>query len=186
MDFVEGVGQASRVDDGEFFGWVSVGNKSLNGNENNVLLRNRGGDLPTLVSAGYVAGADRLEDTRGVGVFDMDDDGDLDLIVQGVEKPSVLLENRGDKGHFLTVRLRGTRSNRDAIGARVEAHLGKRVIVCEVGTAAGYVSSRSKRCHFGLGDATQVDRLVIHWPSGTRTERRQVAADQHLQLIEPK
>ncbi len=184
MDFVEGVGRASRKQDAEYFGWVTVGNNSLNGNENNALLRNRGGALPELVSAGYAAGVDRIEDSRGVGILDVDRDGDLDLVVQGVEKPTVLLLNQGPTGHYLQVRLRGTHSNRDAIGARIEAFIGKRVIVREISTTGGYISGRSKMCHFGLGEATTIDRLIVHWPSGTTTRMQNVAADQRLVITE--
>ena len=74
MDFVEGVGRASRKDDAEYFGWVTIGNNSLNGNENNAPLRNRGGAMPELVSAGYVAGVDRIEDSRGVWALAVDHD----------------------------------------------------------------------------------------------------------------
>ena len=109
-----------------------------------MLFRNRGGVIPELVDAGYVAGADRIEDGRGVGVIDIDLDGDLDLVVQSIEKPAVLLVNDGNSGHWLEVRLRGTHSNRDAVGARIELRIGERTLVREVGTAGGYISGRSK------------------------------------------
>jgi hypothetical protein len=162
-----------------------VGDKSLNGNERNVLLRNRGGALPELVSAGYVAGVDRIEDSRGVGILDIDLDGDLDLVVQGVEKPSVLLVNQGPAGNYLEVRLRGTRSNRDAIGARIEARVGKRVFLREVTTTGGFISGRSLMCHFGLGDANTVDELTVYWPGSGTTRMKNVRANQRLQIVEP-
>ena len=185
---VEGVGRRSEVEGAEFLAWVKVGPKSLNGNERNVLFRNMGGQggaLPRLVDAGYVSGADRIEDGRGVGIIDIDGDGDLDLVVQSVEKPVVLLVNQGSPGHWLSVRLRGTRSNRDAIGARVELRIGTRTLVREVTTTGGYISGRSKRCHFGLGGAERIDELTVHWPSGAVTRMNNVAADRVLSIVEP-
>jgi hypothetical protein len=181
MDFVEGVGRASR--EGDFVGWVRIDDKSLNGNEQNILLRNLGGETPELVRTGYVAGVDRLEDSRGVGVLDIEGDGDLDVVVQGLEKPSVLLVNQGSAGNFLQVRLRGTRSNRDGIGARIEARVGSATLVREVSSTAGYISGRSLMSHFGLGVATSVDELTVIWPSGNTTRLQDVAANQRL-LIE--
>lgn len=84
-----------------------------------------------------MAGADRIEDGRGVGILDIDQDGDLDLVVQSVEKPAVLLVNRGRTGHWLEVRRRGTRSNRDASGARVEVTTSERTVVESPAALAG-------------------------------------------------
>jgi enediyne biosynthesis protein E4 len=163
---------------------VRVDNKSLNGNERNVLLRNRGGLTPELVGAGYVAGVDRIEDSRGVGVLDIDHDGDLDMVVQGVEKPSILLVNQGPSGNYLEVRLRGTRSNRDAIGARIEARIGERMLLREVTSTGGFISGRSLSCHFGLGKAEAIDELVVYWPGGGTTKLRDVKANQRLRIVE--
>jgi len=184
MDFVVGVGLAAKFE-AEYVSWVRVGNKSLNGNEQNELLRNIGGTAPAFVPAGYVAGVDRIEDTRGVGVIDLDLDGDLDLVAQGVEKPCLLLVNQGAPGNYLEVRLRGTASNRDAIGARIEARVGSRVFMREVTSTGGYISGRSLMCHFGLGQAKQIDELTVHWPSGTKTVMENVGANQRLAIEEP-
>jgi hypothetical protein len=150
MDFVVGVGQASKFD-GEFVSWVKIGAHSLNGNERNVLLRNDGGETPEFLPVGYVAGVDRIEDSRGVGVLDIDLDGDLDLVVQGVEKPSILLVNQGAPGNYLEVRLRGTRSNRDGIGARIEVRLGSRSLMRGVRVASRVGPGSLWRGRFPLG-----------------------------------
>ncbi len=183
MDFLVGAGQAARVD-GEIVSWVRVGDRSLNGNENNVLLRNVGESTPKFVPSAYVAGVDRIEDSRGVGVIDIDMDGDLDLVVQGVERPAVLLVNQGAVGNYLEVRLRGTLSNRDGIGARIEARIGERTLLREVTTTGGYITGRSLMTHFGLGDAEVVDVLTVHWPSGRASRMRNVKANQQLYIEE--
>lgn len=184
MEFIEGVGLTSKYD-GEYVSWVKVGDRSLNGNEHNELLRNLGGETPEFEPAGYVARVDRIEDTRGVGVIDIDLDGDLDLVTQGVEKPCVLLVNQGAPGNYLQVRLRGTQSNRDAIGARIEARIGSRLVMREVTTTGGYISGRSLMCHFGLGSATQVDELNVHWPSGAKTKMTDLPVNQFMLIDEP-
>jgi len=182
MDFVVGIGQSLQVD-GEFVSWLRVGDKSLNGNERNVLLRNRGGRIPDLVETGYVAGVDRIEDSRGIGVIDIDQDGDLDLVVQGVEKPSVLLVNQGTPHNYLEVRLKGIR-NRSGVGARIEARVGSKLLMREVSSTGGFISGRSLLSHFGLGTATIVDELIVYWPSGTRTTLQDVPANQLLWIEE--
>jgi len=67
----------------------------------------------------------------------------------------------------MAFRLRGTRSNRDAIGAVVKVHVGGQVMVRQVNPAAGYLCQSSKTVHFGLGDHTKIDKVEVVWPSGT-------------------
>ncbi len=93
--------------------------------------------------------------------------------------------NRGTPGHhWLSVRLRGTESNRDAIGARVLVEAGGRTQLREVTTTQGYLAGRSLAQHFGLGPADTIDRLVVHWPSGRQTVLRGLDVDERLVLTE--
>ncbi len=171
-----------------------MGNKSLNGRENNVLLRNEGGETPTFRDHAYVSGADRIEDGRGLAVVDVNSDGNLDIIVQSVEKQSVLLVNHGSAGsegprrpapHWLQVRLRGTVSNRDAIGARIVVRTADAIQTREVTTTGGYISGRSLLSHFGLGPHDRVDTLEVHWPRGAVTVLHAVSVDRMLIISEP-
>jgi len=166
--------------------YLKIGRNSLNGNENNFLFRNLGGALPEFEPAAYVSGADCIEDSRGVGVFDAEGDGDLDLVVQTVEGPTLLLMNQGSEGHWLQVRLHGVESNREAIGARIDLRIGDRWLTREVGTSSGYISGQSLVAHFGLGAAERVDELRVHWPLGGLTRISSVDADQRLELVEPE
>lgn len=184
MDFIEGVGRRQDLSNSDFIGWLNVGKNSLNGNERNVLFRNRGGATPEFVDVGFVSGADRIEDSRGIASIDVDRDGDLDLVIQTLERAPALLINQGTQAHWLQVQLRGTTSNRDAIGARVEVRVGAHVQTREVTTSSGYISGQSLICHFGLGAATKVDEIRILWPNGKITRRFGVAADQRLELVE--
>ena len=187
MDFVQNVGRRSEIR-GEFGNFVEIGTKSLNGNERNLLYRNiteEGDAAPRFADFAWIANAHRLEDGRGAAAIDIEGDGDLDLIVQSFERPAVLLVNQGAPDrHWLQLRLRGTRSNRDAIGARVVIEAGGRTQSRELASTEGYLTGRSLLVHFGLGAAERVDRLTVHWPSGLKTEMTDVAADRRIEIVE--
>src|SRR5262245_19224031 len=110
----DGVGRRRDVKSGR---WVDIGQNSLNGYERDYLFRNNGdGTFPDVA---YVDQIDRIEDGRGVSVFDYDLDGQVDVEVRNYKQPAVLLHNRGSAGRWIELKLVGTRSNRDAVGARV-------------------------------------------------------------------
>jgi enediyne biosynthesis protein E4 len=183
MDLViENVGRRSSTWGGEGDP-TDVGPNSLNGRERNALFWNRGDRFEEV---GYLTFANRAEDGRGVAVADYDRDGRLDLAIQNLDKPAVLLMGRGEAGHWLQVKLEGTVSNRDAIGATVIAQVGTRRTVQQVSAGRGFISSSSRVLHFGLGTAERVDALEIHWPSGERQVLTDVAADQRLIVREGK
>ncbi|NOZ02448.1 MAG: CRTAC1 family protein, partial [Deltaproteobacteria bacterium] len=139
----------------------------------------------TFTDATYESGI-RQYNGWGCAAADVDDDGDLDLVSKG------LYINGSQGGHYLKVRLTGGAtpgaaagmSNRDAIGAWVEAITQgvKRVRQVEGGKGTGCQNSRV--LHFGLGAADTVDSLVVHWPSGKTSELTQVAADQLVEIAE--
>ena len=103
---------------------------------------------------------------RGAAFGDYDNDGDLDVLVIPIDDRPTLLRNDTAGGHWITVRLVGSKSNRDGIGARVTIEAGGRRQIAEVRSGGSYVSHNDMRVHFGLGEARRVDRLAIRWPSG--------------------
>ena len=161
---------------------TDVGENSLNGRERDALYWNLGDGRFEEVA--YLAHANRSEDGRGVAVADYDRDGRLDLAVQNLDQPAVLLMGRGAAGNWLQVALEGTRSNRDAVGALVIAHVGGRRQARQVAAGEGFLSSSSRVLHFGLGAATSVDALEIRWPSGAREVFHGVAANQRVAIRE--
>ncbi|HYS04786.1 MAG TPA: CRTAC1 family protein [Candidatus Dormibacteraeota bacterium] len=125
---------------------------------------------------------------RGLATADYDNDGDLDFVVAANNGHAKLLRNDGGAaaGRFITLRLEGTRCNRDAIGARVTVRAGGRTQVQEVRSASSYLSQNDMRLHFGLGAATQVDSIEIRWPEKVKKVEKvgPAATDQFLIIRE--
>ncbi len=137
----------------------------------NLLFRNEDDGRFTDVSSRSGPGLAETRSSRGVAFGDYDDDGDVDLmVVNENDAPSLLRNDGGNAGRWLKVRLVGSRSGRDAIGARVRMHAGGRTQHRELRLSSGYCSSHDPRLHFGLGDRGTVDRLEVLWPSGRRHE----------------
>jgi hypothetical protein len=124
---------------------------------------------------------------RGGCAADFNNNGRMGIIMLPISGAPVLLENRSQNtGNWLGLRLRGTRSNRDAIGAfvRVE-HCGK-VQVDAVRNGGSYISQEDPRMHFGLGACGEVQKVTIRWPSGTVQVLTDLAANQYVVVQEPR
>ena len=122
---------------------------------------------------------DERQVSRGAAFGDYDDDGDIDILVANVsERPQLLRNDTVGAGHWLRLRLEGTRSNRSAIGARVTLKAGSQQASAEVATGGSYLSQSDLRLHFGLGSATVVDSVSVSWPSGVVQVLTHVAVDQ--------
>jgi hypothetical protein len=105
--------------------------------------------------------------SRGSAVGDLDNDGDLEVVVSNMGARPSLLQNFGPKQRWLLIRCVGTTANRDAVGARVRLVLGGRTSVAEVQSGSGYISQNDHRLHFGVRDATRYERIEVRWPGGT-------------------
>lgn len=123
--------------------------------------------------------------SRGAAFGDFDNDGNIDVLVINMNDRPSLYRNQGGTGnHWITLLLKGTRSNRDAIGARVEIQAGGKTQVGEVRSGGSYLSHNDMRLHFGLGSATRVDHIQIRWPNGNVEEVPGVSADQFVTIKE--
>ncbi|MBI2501715.1 MAG: CRTAC1 family protein [Candidatus Latescibacteria bacterium] len=130
-------------------------------------------------------GLELVEVSRGAAFGDYDNDGDTDIAITNSNSRAVLLRNDGGNSrHWLGLRLRGTHSNRDGIGARVEVVAGGRRQVCQVRSGASYLSAHDLRLLFGLGAHERAERVEIHWPSGVVQELEDIWANQYLSVEE--
>jgi len=147
--------------------WPAIRDMSWSGYQKKKLFRNLGDQTFKEVSA--EAGVDNDRDGRGVAVADFDNDGRLDFYQTNADQESLLYRNVSEgTGHWLELALVGTKSNRDAIGARVTVRVGGQSWIREVNGGNGYSSQSSRRLHFGLGTVDKIDSIEIRWPSGLR------------------
>jgi hypothetical protein len=126
--------------------------------------------------------------SRGAAIDDLDNDGDLDVVVLNSRQRPTLLKNllreNGCSHHWLQVQLRGRRTNRDGVGAHLRLVAGGLTLVDEVHSGRGYESHWGTRLHFGLGPHERVDRIEVHWLGGDTDVLEDVATNQCLTILE--
>ncbi|MEF8939822.1 MAG: VCBS repeat-containing protein [Salinivenus sp.] len=184
LDFVDYASQPAvaekmqTIDEQE----LSIQERLPPGRAPNVAFRNDG-DL-TFSDSSAAWGLGRTGVSNGAAYADLNDDGALDLVVNNINAPASIYENRADslrEHHFLRVQLQGGPDNTHGVGARVAVHQPGRTQFLEQTPTRGYQSSVPPRLHAGLG--TQgVDSLVVTWPSGDTETRTQVPRDTTLTL----
>ena len=124
---------------------------------------------------------------RGACFADYDNDGKVDAFVVNLGGKGTLLHNVStNTGHWVSIKLVGTKSNRDGIGARVEVMASGKRWTAERVAGSGYLSQDEGRLHFGLGAATTIDKLTIRWPSGREQMLEKASVDRVLTVEEPK
>jgi hypothetical protein len=149
-----------------------------------LLFRNLGNGTFADVSAQSGPGILQARSSRGLAVGDLDNDGDLDMVVVNMDAtPSILRNDGGNARSWLLLKLRGTKSNRMGLGARIEAAAGPLRMIREATTAGSIYSASDSRVHFGLGTATQAD-LEIRWPSGKVQSLKAVPANRVVEVDE--
>jgi enediyne biosynthesis protein E4 len=122
---------------------------------------------------------------RGCAFGDLDGDGRIDAVVSAIGRDAEIWMNRSEKsGHWLDIALRGIKSNRDGIGARIKLVTKNGAQYNHMTTSVGYASSSDGPVHFGLGSESHAELIEIHWPSGIVQTLQNVSADQILKVTE--
>ena len=150
-----------------------------------VLLRNIGHGTFVNVSDSGGDGLRVKAVGRGVAFDDLDNDGRIDVVILNSRAPPTILRNESvNANHWIQVRLRGVKTNRDGVGARVKVVAGDLTQIDEVHSGRGYQSHYGTRLHFGLGKRERVDRIEVHWIGGGVDVLEDVRVDQCLTITE--
>jgi tetratricopeptide (TPR) repeat protein len=187
-----GAGVADLDNDGFVDIYFGTGDPQLTRLEPNRVFRNNGDG--TFSDWTELAGFARPGNKgHGVSFVDVDNDGDLDVYAQlGGHYPGDMARNafyrneRANRNSWLQVRLRGTTSNRDGVGAQVTLRAGDRVWYQELKGGEGFGATNPMLLHFGLGDATRLDKVEVRWPGGKSSLLDNVSARQCIEITEPE
>ena len=151
-----------------------------------LLFRNQGDGRFADVSDESGPGIREARSSRGLATGDLDNDGDIDMVVVNIDgTPSILRNDGGNARNWLSVRLRGTKSNRMGLGTRITARTGAQPQIADATTAGSIFSASDSRVHFGLGAAPEAD-LEIRWPSGKVQTLKAVPANQFIEVDEDR
>jgi hypothetical protein len=137
------------------------------------------------VDVSFLTGSDSDGDGRAAVAADLDADGMQDLVVrQAGGGPLLVFRNRFPRKNYLKITLRGVRSNALGVGAKLVAEVGGRRMVREMYPINSFASQAPTEAYFGLGDASQVDRLTVRWPSGVVQQLNAIEANQRIEVVE--
>jgi hypothetical protein len=132
-------------------------------------------------------GMTESSNSNGAAYSDLDNDGDLDLVVNNINKPAFIYRNESSaqaKNHFLKIKLKGSGYNKFGIGATLKLYSSGKIQSLEQMPARGFQSSVSPVLHFGVGNITSIDSLQVVWPSGKQQLIKKIQSDQLIQLDE--
>jgi hypothetical protein len=153
--------------------------------QRNILLLNTGDGKFVDVSDECGDGLKVKLSSRGAGFDDLDNDGDIDLVILNSRRePTILRNDSTNENHWIQIHLQGVKTNRDGVGARVKVVAGDLTQIDEVHSGRGYQSHYGTRLHFGLGGREKVDRIEVRWIGGAKDVLKDVAVDQILTVTE--
>jgi len=175
-----------------FKGWSLIGRlvrdegRSFSGREAHCCFLNSGGER--FAHTASVTGLDYIDDGRAASIVDWDLDGDLDIWTSNRTGPRVryLQNNAGNAQNFVAFNLTGTTSNRDAIGARLEVKLpgDDKLSIKTLRAGDGFLSQSSKSLHFGVGQAEQIEQLIVRWPDGSTEQFADLPSNHRYRVVQ--
>ncbi|MCU1288525.1 MAG: ASPIC/UnbV [Acidobacteria bacterium] len=131
------------------------------------------------------AALSELRVSRGAAFGDLDNDGQIDIVVEDLDSTPMILKNEGDQSNrWITLELGAKTGNPLAIGARIKVTAGSIVQIEEIRSGGSYLSQNDLRVHFGLGKAAKADSVEIRWNSGKTETIKDVAADKFYAILE--
>ena len=151
----------------------------------NILLRNTGKGKFVNVSDQCGDGLAVKLSSRGAAFGDLDNDGDIDVVILNSRREPTILRNDSPRGnHWIQIRLKGAKTNRDGVGARVKVVAGDLAQIAEVHSGRGYQSHYGTRLHFGLGKRDRIDRIEVRWIGGGVDVFKNIRVDRLVTLAE--
>jgi hypothetical protein len=187
-----GTGFADFDNDGDRDVFVAVGHLQpevysdlLAYHARNELMMNTGDGKFVNVTDTCGDGLQVKQSSRGAAFDDLDNDGDVDVVVlNSRSEPTILKNETENNNHWLQVRLIGTKANRSAVGARVKVTAGELTLIDEIHSGRGYQSHYGLRLSFGLGNHSTVDTLEVSWPGGETDRYKNIQANQMITLTQ--
>lgn len=178
-DFVQSKGRLQRTD------VLKIIEKMPSSNLTNFLFSNKDGLYFSNNTKAF--GLNHSANSSGAAYADLDNDGDLDLIVNNINKPAFVYRNDSQKEeyNYLKIELKGVGGNTNGIGTKVTSYYSGKIQSLEQSPARGYLSSVSPILHFGLGQSSQVDSIHVKWNSGLQEKILDIQANQKL-VVEEK
>lgn len=153
--------------------------------EPRILYHNLGNGKFEDISANSGPGITEPKSSRGMAVGDLWNDGRISVVVSNMNAaPGLLVNQVRYANHWVEIETKGTKSNRDGLGAKIRVKAGGRILVDEVRSGSSYISNSDRRAHFGLGAAEKIDWIEIRWPSGLTEVYENPQADTILKLTE--
>ena len=150
----------------------------------NIVLMNVGHEKFVNVSAQCGDGLKVKLSSRGAGFDDLDNDGDVDAVILNSRQGPTILRNDSPGNHWIQITLRGTDTNRQAVGSHVTVVSGKLTQLAEVHSGRGYQSHYGTRLHFGMGKHASIDRIDVRWLGGKTETYRDIPLDRHVTITQ--